>query len=118
MSTPTVYYHWPEGRKLYCRPCGRLTEHPVDRADPRYVTCTVCRTMVLGAQVVSLYSDDKYERQPRIHLPWFLRAPSELAEIQRRVFHWQPQLGVLGTYVPEEGDQWDGLDELLAELQG
>ncbi len=117
-DNPTVFYHWPNGRRLHCRPCERLTVHNVDEDDARYVTCENCRTMVLGAQVVSLYSDDKYERVPRIHLPKELRSEQEMDDIRARIYHWQPQLGVLGTYVPEDNDQWDGLDGILAELGG
>lgn len=117
MAEP-VLYHWPEGRSLYCRTCERLTVHDTDPADNRYVLCALCRHPVFGAEVVSIYADDKYDRVPRVLLPLSLRAPSERAEIQARVLYWQPTLGVLGTYVPAEDAQWDGLDELLAELAG
>ena len=118
MTVPSVFYHWPSGRRLYCRPCNRLTVHDV-ASDERYVECQSCHTLVLGAQVVSLYSDDKYAVTPRILLPLPLRAPHEINDIIARILHWSPRLGVVGSYLPDEDtDPMAGLDELLAELGG
>lgn len=113
-----MLYHWIDGRKLYCRTCERVTPYNENPADPRYLRCGHCRRRILGAEVVATYSDDKYDRAPRILLPLDLRAQRERDDIIRRVLHWSPLLGVLGQHTLDEADPWEGLDDLLEELAG
>ena len=117
-SNRTVIYHWVDGRRLYCRRCTAVTPHNEYRPDPHYLACAHCGHLLLGAEVVSTYSDDKYDRTPRILLPLDLLAQRERDDIIRRVYNHAARLGVLGQYIPEDSDPWAGLDTLLAELAG
>lgn len=117
--TEPVLYHWPAGRRLWCKPCDALTVHDLDPGDNQYVLCAGCLNPVLGAQVVSLYSDDKYMRVPQVLLPLELRSRAEVDAIVARILNHAPHLGVVGSYMPEDdSDPYVGLDDILKELAG
>lgn len=118
MTAETVYYFWPSGRRLYCRPCSAVTVHDVNDLDPAYVQCAECRNDVLGAQVVSLYSSDDARPTATIPLPLELRSDDELITIARRIINHRPALGNERAATVASEDPMFGLQELLRELGG